>query len=351
MPLLSCILGQSLQRHMVKNSCCIQPIDNLWYDFVASQDFVHVKNHLAASAIIGGEEDGASLDLWIDVLAEACNIWKILVHDDDDSVSLNDYKPYIFHQDEDDGELKMQMEMWETICILMKGVFYLANNLPLHQLAIESPQEFLLHAATSSLALCATRSGSNCEVLRLIFEKILSLHQDQLSVVGPVSKRVPLHIAAANKCFAANQAIAKSKDAPSESAHFNTEILQTILQLGSASTASICDADGNYPMHLACSSGYSWTGGLGNVFFAAPEVIKARNLPSLFVLVAESNANQGHNNKMRRKATMTPKWMRSSRTWLRNQKTKTKQIRKNDGRVQEINTIFQLIQSVPELVL
>ena len=347
MTLLSNILFRVTRHQFVKGSCCIEPIDNLWSDFLASPDFKAVMEGFESARDEGDHDNDGDDDLsqWIEVLDEACYIWKVLVHDDDDddddddSVSLSD------QADKEDGD-EMKLELWKTICFLMKGVFYLANNVSLSQLANEPTHQFLLHAATGSLPLCS-KNDDDSEKHLIIFERALKLHKDQLSIAGPVLNRLPLHIAAANKCSPVNLSDLPSRVLPSADRNLNVEIMSTVLTQSPPSAASVADAQGNYPIHLACANGYSWIGGLENLYSAAPDVAKAGNLPCLFVLMAQ-NTKQEDSHKMKKGGA--PKWMRSSRTWLRSRKHKVKHPTRNED-MQELNTVFQLFQSDPEIVL
>jgi len=60
------------------------------------------------------------------------------------------------------------------------------------------------------------------------------------------------------------------------SEHSDGELLSELVKLF-PNSATICDSDGRYPLHLACISGKLWENGLSSLFKAAPNAIRCRD--------------------------------------------------------------------------
>ena len=129
-------------RRMRRRFACIAPVEKLWIDFFDSQVLRMVKESYHNECFRRGSfqvpDDYASLaDMWLEALRQAITVW------------------HAFNLLGTDAPEEERQAMWGAICFLLKGVFYLAHDVPLKAMTFELPNEFVLHAATFALPVCA----------------------------------------------------------------------------------------------------------------------------------------------------------------------------------------------------
>ncbi|CAB9510613.1 expressed unknown protein [Seminavis robusta] len=316
----------------------IVPLEVIWDEFLESPEYELIVA-MVENDSIGELSNDKALKIWMAAIENVSYMWKALVYDN----------PY--HVDSSGMILEKTLskddkEMWNTICFLVKGAFYLSNGISLSKLKQERSDRFLMHAAAGILPRFQQR-GTHRSRFRIVWERILSLHGDQAAQEGPVLKRFPLHIIAATKCTPPctpeTDLVDPTKD---NCARLRLDTFDGIMEVSPHSVFAVEDAEGNCPFHLACASGYSWTGVLETLFRAAPwPAISSRSL----VLRAETTATAPNSKKRIR-----GKWWKS-KLKLRSEKKARWGPEKNEvaskKEADELNTVYQLLQADPNIVM
>ena len=259
-----------------------------WNAFLDSDTFKNVKKHYVYVCNqvehLPSNQSLAS-PYWEKALTTTCTLWHVF----DDEM--------IFSLHWEGKELRdLRDKMWDTLVFLMQGVYFLNHGCSLTRLNDTSNLEFLLHAATYSLSRCISPGNENTEGSSMVgapgstcalyvFRQVLRNHQQQqLGVqIDPVSRRTPLHIAAANKLLPNTDPFSESEDFD---VGCSVEIFEEIVSQTPSKFASMKDGTGSYPLHLAAASGYAWSMGLETLFRMAPYVVNDRSLPPVFVLAS-----------------------------------------------------------------
>lgn len=252
----------------------VAPIEKLWNDFLGSKLLGKVKESYYYECYQQGSVDAPKheslVDLWMEVLRQGIPAWEGFV-------LLGE-----------DAPREEQQNVWDTICFLLKGIFYLANNISLAAMECELPTEFVLHAAVFVLPLIRRSGDEECEeTLVNIFQRAFSLYSDQVHQSCRIMGRYPLHIAATNKCSLTDMSNHSSKVSPPRHKGVEVVIFDMIAKTSPTIAASTRDAQGKYPLHSACASGHSWLWGLEDLFHAAPQVARSCHHPNPFMLMAQ----------------------------------------------------------------
>lgn len=274
--------------------------------------------------------EGVSLlELWRSTLEHACYAWL-----------------YVLGTSADEEDIA---NVWDAVCLLLKGTFYLANDVPLKIMAAQLPHEFVLHAAVAALPLCRPKDDAESDLhLRRVFASVTESWGDQTGQAGPVLGRFPLHLAAANKCKVATTDLPSKIDSPRGAKSLNVEMFNKIAKASPATAANTKDSQGNYPIHMAFKSGYSWMRGLDDLFHAAPQVISSCPETNPFVLMAQAVQTNEVTPKKKKKTNLK----RSARKVLRKlaHKKSSKKARENEEQLDRLNTVFELFQTDPSII-
>ena len=269
-------------------------------------------------------------------IGEMCTTWTELLHAKVDLFNNEDV--YVNESnDEHDSQRNLDqddLEIWKILCFLLKGTFYLINGIPLKALNEETSNQFLLHAAAAILPVCQKTNRAKSAILRFVWDRILHLHGEQISQEGPFLRRFPLHIAVATSIRATAE-----RPSPVDPAKADTNlqlgIFKSIMDRSPTWIASVQDASGNYPFHLACASGYSWSEGLETLFRAAPVVA---HCSCTLLLMGKPNQSK--------------KKRRNGFKWFQTKSCKAKKQHLDAPTAEEIdalNTVFQLLQTDPSI--
>jgi hypothetical protein len=272
-----------MDRLLAGGSVVIEPctIQSMWDDFLQSDDFLMAKEHWESEARrCSPPTHHAALPHWQRALTSACVLWHF--HEEEKDIIRDD----IFM---DADEEQLCGHMWSTIVFLMNGLYHMRHGSILpsrhtHTDEQNDPTEFLLHAATDSLALCndfdsteMAISGHGSSSALFVFQQILQNYESQLGQVGPILGRYPIHIAAANLSLAS----------PAGHNHnCSFEILEAMLSKCPQHILATKDSTGVYPLHLAAANGCPWQAGLQSLVCAAPELLDDTSLPPAFEFAA-----------------------------------------------------------------
>jgi hypothetical protein len=329
--------------------CGDDPLESQWLRFVSTPEF----ERLSDSVYDNDSEHLLCRDSWSTALAEGCTLWKALVHDKVSPEEREEEEEVPSSADLEEAEI------WDTVCFLIKGSFYVANGLPVCRLAQETNSQYILHAAVGALSRCAQEEGANLDALSAVFECVLELHFDQLSQSGPIIDRLPLHIAASNKGPLLQHSTlnppSKIDIRPKE---FNVKVLEKILELSPTFAVSTPDAIGQYPLHLACANGFTWVSGLELLFRSGPEIgVEACSISSLLVRMAGVTATNETLNKSKSKNHKIGRWLRKrvlkKKKQLRYYKTMTgnNTTPGPNKDIEAVETIYRLLAADPNTVL
>ncbi|CAB9515070.1 expressed unknown protein [Seminavis robusta] len=274
--------------------CSIQiatPVD-VWNEFLASNDFKMAKQLYKASCNLENQSRRKqklptkrrfpllpdNKTCWHKALARACELWTMLR----ECKRSKPHQPeYTSAYKTNQGDLVMlasnfvdelKENMWSTLSFLMKGTYYVDNDIPLSRLLTEEPNKFLLHAAIASTSSC--KAYSSYRFQEPVFLRVLKLHRDQLTVAGPVGNHLPIHIAASNPgrllqdtiTFSDGYTLLVCKT-------IDGTMLETIVNASPFSAVATRDASGMLPLQLACQNGHSWMYGLEKLAQAASKAV------------------------------------------------------------------------------
>jgi hypothetical protein len=319
----------------------------IWEEFLRSREYRVILTMTMESWSTRGTNADLphknAVKVWIGGVVLVCKVWTEFVYHNldffdnedryvDEGKDVNDLEERILNEDE--------LQVWKTVCFLVKGAFYLINRIPLKALDEETSDQFLLHAAVEVLPLCQMNSA-NC---RLVWDRILQLHGDQVVQEGPVLRRFPLHIAAATPSRANPIGRTSLVNPPKTANELQRSIFNAIMDKSPTSVATFKDAQGNYPFHLACTSGHTWESGLEALFRASPEVATCVCPLVLIANAATKTKARAHGDS----------WFRTKLTKAKKRASRQlgkKNIVPSPTELGALNTLFYVLRTDPNVAL
>jgi hypothetical protein len=329
--------------------CAVQidtPVE-VWVEFLGSKDFKMLKRFYKASCSPNNKNKRKHLmpppqTCWYRALARACELWMMLQDCDKcDAHCTSAYtkQKYLVLMEKKYVDLLTQ-PLWTAISFLMKGTYYVDNDIPLARMMTEEPHQFLLHAAIGSIPAC--KAYGSYRQFALVFHRALMLHRDQLSVPGPVDGQLPMHVAASNKGRYLQETLHLS-----ERLTIEEHMLKTVVGASPTLAASTLDAKSVYPLQLACQNGHSWQYGLEQLIAAAPTELGIAG-----VILACSTSRKGGADKTISSPSRT--W-RLGRTRAKKNVTRVHRIVSDracyyesaKGQIDCLDAVFKLIRADP----
>jgi len=194
---------------------------------------------------------GDSLDDEIDVFVNSDSMRNLLSNlpSDDTETWQSELKTalMLFDKSTRRGLGEVDAALAVSLCVLLKGNYYIQEKLDLERLREESWQQYCLHAAAGLIDPCPCPPA--------VVEYLLRQVPDQTTTKAFGDGRLPLHVAAAT---------------PLETSPTDRVVNLGLLLHADTSAAKHADDFGQYPIDLARTSGYKWQQGLEPLWRAAP---------------------------------------------------------------------------------